>query len=98
MPTQFSFRKVVRVTAALFKYMKNTKSGAWVESKHKFRMFAAVQKNDKMDTVGVKLYDLFVKEDLFSNICWGSEKPLKNRTGDAVLDIGEEELSLALEY
>jgi hypothetical protein len=37
MPTKFSFRKVVRVTASIFKYLKKT--GLVTKSEDRFRMF-----------------------------------------------------------
>ena len=88
MPTKFNFRKVVRVTACMFKYLK--KAGLVKTTKNRFRMFVA-QKAES-------LVRHFVKEDQFMGICWGAEKPLTSFIGDAELDIDDEDISLALEY
>ena len=88
MPTKFNFRKVVRVTACMFKYLK--KAGLVKTTKNRFRMFVA-QKAES-------LVRHFVKEDQFMGICWGAEKPLASFIGDAELDIDDEDISLALEY
>ena len=86
MPTKFNFRKVVRVTACMLKYLK--KAGLVKATKNRFRMFVAQKAGS--------LVRHFVKEDQFMGICWGAEKPLASFIGDVELDIDDEDISLAL--
>ena len=95
MPTKFSFRKVVRVTACMFKYLKKT--SLVKNTENKFRMFVA-QNLEEAGQQAEPLVNHFVKEDQFMGICWGSEKPLTNFIGDAELGIDDEDISMALEY
>lgn len=73
MPTKFSFRKVVRVTVCVFKYLKKT--GLVKNAENKFRMFVA-QNLEKAAHQVEPLVNHFVKEDQFMGIYWGAEKPL----------------------
>ena len=69
MPTKFNFRKVVRVTALLFKYLRNTKSGVWPPCGNKFRMFVAQKVEDTLVLHEEKAFDFFVNDDMFAGIC-----------------------------
>ena len=98
MPTKFNFRKVVRVTALLFKYLRNTKSGVWPTCGNKFRMFVAQQVEDTLIPQEEEAFDFFVKDDKFADICWGSKNNLMRSTGDVFADLNDDDISLALEY
>ena len=95
MPTKFNFRKVVRVTASIFKYLK--RSGLVKKPVERFRMFVAQYQEENFRSEE-QLFDHFVKQDQFMGICWGSEKPLTSFMGNAELDIDDEDISLALGY
>jgi hypothetical protein len=80
MPTTFCFRKVVRVTASIFKYLKKT--GLVKKSDDRFRIFVIQNLKENLQSKQ-QILDHFVKEDQFMGICWGSEKPLTNFKGNA---------------
>ena len=82
-PTKFSFRKVVRVTGYVFKFLRKFKCLAhrWKPSKHNFRTFEVQNNVGKTNCVSVPLQQLLVDDDSFANIYWGSEKPFKMFTG-----------------
>ena len=55
MPTQYNFRKVVRVTATIFKYLKKT--GLVKKPNDRFRMFVVQNLKEKAEQ---RLVDHFV--------------------------------------
>ena len=79
MPTKFNFRKVVRVTALIFKYMRNVKSGAWPKCENKFKMFVVQKIENKLVKKDEMSFDFFVNDDKFADICWGAENNLMTR-------------------
>ena len=98
MPTKFSFRKVLRVTATILKYMKNLNPRMQSEKTQKFKMFVAEKSEEKVINVEKSLVEHFVENDQFMGICWGSEKPLSNIKGDVQVDLEDEDIARALEY
>ena len=101
MPTKFSFRKVIRVTATVLKYMKVLNPMMQTEEKHNFKMFIAKNGTSDQETqvkTEESLFEHFVQNDQFMGICWGSEKPLANVKGDAQVDLKDEDIAKALEY
>ena len=104
-PTAFSFRKVVRITAAIFKFMR--KAGYQEKPVNNFRMFTAQfqkQKPAENSTMADEnLVDFFLKEDpelenQFAGISWGASKPLFSSREQVVMHITDEDISMALEY
>ena len=69
MPTKFNFRKVVRVTALMFKYIRNTKIGVWPKSDNKFKMFMVQKTGNNLVRKEEKSFDFFVNDDKFADIC-----------------------------
>ena len=101
MPTKFNFRKVIRVTATILKYMKVLNPKMQSEEKHRFKMFITKKETSAQETqvkTEESLFEYFVKNDQFMGICWGSEKPLANIKGDAQVDLNDEDIAKALEY
>ena len=98
MPTKFNFRKVVRVTALMFKYIRNTKIGVWPKSDSKFKMFVVQKTGNNLVRKEEKSFDFFVNDDKFADICWGSENNLMRSTGEVFVDLTDDDISLALEY
>ena len=96
MPTKFNFRKVVRVTALMFKYIRNTKIGVWPKSDSKFKMFVVQKTGNNLVRKEEKSFDFFVNDDKFADICWGSENNLMRSTGEVYVDLTDDDISLAL--
>ena len=113
-PTKFNFRKVVRVTASIFKLMR--KAGFKHKSENNFRMFVCRNENDteSCNIHEENIFDIFINENSkfaeeeksfeesmsnwFAGICGGAEKPLMRFKGTAELHIDDEDIALALEY
>ena len=70
MPTKFSFRKVIRVTATILKYMKALNPLMQTEDKHRFKMFIAEKESSAQETKvkAESLFDFFVQNDQFMGI------------------------------
>ena len=98
MPTKFNFRKIVRVTALIFKFLKNAKPDVWTKCDNKFKMFVAHKLDDNLISQEKLSFDFFVNDDKFANICWGSEKDETRSSGDVFVNLTDDDISLALNY
>ena len=97
MPTKFSFRKIIRITAWMFKMFGKRKHEE-IDDGHKFRMFIAV-KSDDQDNLIKEEYSLskfFDSDDKWRNVCLGTT-PVQV-LGEAFDDINEEDISRSLTY
>ena len=91
-PTKFDWRKVVRVTAVMLRYLKknNLKLGKFFGDNHKFRMYVANLKVEKKVTIEENgMYNMFVGT---------ADDHGKGTAADAILSITDDEMSRAMEY
>ena len=90
MPTKFSFKKIIRITAWMFKMFckrnKHDEIGG-----HRFRMFTAVKNQDDLIKEEYSLSKFFEADDQWRNVCLGTT-PVQV-AAELFDDIDEEDLS-----
>ena len=95
MPTKYSFKKVVRITAWLFKMFKKKRKIAVSFDQHKFKMFTVVKDYENPQKIEYSLVKFFGFDDQWRNVCLGSTTHKADEPFD---DINNEDISDALNY